>query len=58
MRGGEAEHEAILLLLKAGADINAVRPSDGKTPILNVASIAHDVPDVQPFVGYGVDFAL
>jgi ankyrin repeat protein len=57
MNGKEQEHEAILLLIKAGADINAVRTSDGKTPMLNYASIAHDVPDLTRFIQYGIDFS-
>jgi len=59
MRGHEWEHEVISLVINAGADINAVRRCDGKTPLL--AMIANpvqtiEIPNLQRWIDYGVDF--
>jgi ankyrin repeat protein len=59
MTGHASEHQAILLLINAGADINAVRRSDEKTPLL--AMIANSKQTIeglnlQHWVDYGVDF--
>ncbi|KAL5316387.1 hypothetical protein ACEPPN_015432 [Leptodophora sp. 'Broadleaf-Isolate-01'] len=59
MHGHEREHEAILKLINAGADINAVRLSDGKTPLLAmIATSQHtiDVLNLQRWIDYGADF--
>jgi ankyrin repeat protein len=59
MRGHKREHEAILLLINAGADINAVRRCDGKTPLLAmITSSAYTIEELnlQHWIDYGVDF--